>query len=96
MVKAATFGGKLVALRICKDFTVALRYKLRMFGVRLEGPVYVFCDNCGFLKNTIINESVLHEKHNVINYHSVSEAISADIIKIGKEHGETNLADLLA
>ena len=37
-VEAATFGSEFVALRICKELIVALRYKLRMFGVPLEGP----------------------------------------------------------
>jgi hypothetical protein len=38
---------------------------------------------------------VLHKKHNAINYHAVREAVAAGIIKVGKEDGETNLADLL-
>ena len=33
-VKAATFVRQLVVLRICKDLVVALRYKLRVFGVK--------------------------------------------------------------
>ena len=41
MVKASTFGSELVALRICKYLIVALSYKSRVFGVRLEVPVYV-------------------------------------------------------
>ena len=40
MVEAAMFGSELVAIRICKDLIVAQRYKLRIFGVRLEGPTY--------------------------------------------------------
>ena len=38
--KVDTFGSKLVALSIYKDLIVALRYKLQMFGVRLEGPAF--------------------------------------------------------
>ena len=40
-IKAATFGSDLVSLRIHKDLIFALRYKLRMFGVILEGPAYL-------------------------------------------------------
>ena len=94
-VEAVSFGSEFVALHICKDLIVALRYKLRMFGVRLEGPAYVFCDNRGVVKNVSIPESVLNKKHNAINYHTVREAVAADILRIGKEDGETNLADLL-
>ena len=95
MVKEATFGSKLVALRICKYLIVALRYKLRMFVVTLEGPVYILCDNRGVMKNMIILEPVLHKKNNAFNHNSVSEAVAEYILRIGKEYGENNLADLL-
>ena len=72
-VKAATFGSELVTLRICKYFIVVLRYKLRVFGVILEGPAYVVFDNCGVVKNMSILELLIHKKQNVINYHSVHE-----------------------
>ena len=58
-----------VALRICKEQIVALRYKLRMFGVPIDGPVNVFSDNRGVVKNASIPESTLMKKHNSINYH---------------------------
>jgi hypothetical protein len=41
-VEAATFGSEMVALRISKEFIVAMHYKLRMFGVPIEGPANVF------------------------------------------------------
>ena len=44
-VEAATFGSEFVALLICKDLIVLLRYKLRMFGVPLDGRAHDFCDN---------------------------------------------------
>src|SRR5210317_969152 len=94
-VEAATFGSEFVALRIAKDMIVALRYKLRMFGVPIDGPANVFCDNQGVVKNASIPESTLLKKHNAINYHAVREAVAAHILRVGKEDGETNLADLL-
>ncbi len=72
----------------------ALRYKLRMFVVPIDGPANIFCDNNGVVKNTTIPESMLAKKHNVINYHAVHEAVAAKIIRVGKEDGMTNLADL--
>jgi hypothetical protein len=74
---------------------VALRYKLRMFGVPIAGPANVFCDNSGVVKNTSIPESMLSKKHNAINYHAVREAVAAKILRVGKENGDTNLADIL-
>ena len=73
---------------------MALRYKLRMFGVLIDGPANVFSDNRGVVKNASVPESTLMKKHNSINYHAVCEA-AADILRVGKEDGETNVADLL-
>ena len=39
-------------------------------------------------------ESTLQKKHNATNYHAVCEAAAAGILRVGKEDGETNLADL--
>jgi hypothetical protein len=95
-VEAATFGSEFVALRICKELIVALRYKLRMLGVPIDGPTNVFCDNRGVVRNASIPESTLmKKKHNAINYHAVREAAAAGILRVGKEDGETNAADLL-
>jgi hypothetical protein len=94
-VEAATYGSEMVALQICKELIVAICYKLRMFGVEVDGPANVFCDNRGVVKNVSIPESTLMKKHNAINYHVVREAVAAGILRVGKEDGETNLADLL-
>ena len=59
-VEAATFGSEFVALQICKELIVALRYKLRMFGIPIDGPANVFCDNCGVVLNASIPNSTLH------------------------------------
>ena len=93
-VESSSFGSEFVALRIAKDLLVALRYKLRMFGVPIDGPANVFCDNNGVVKNTSIPQSTLSKKHNAINYHAIREAVAAKIIRVGKEDGMTNLADL--
>ena len=66
-----------------------------MFGIPIDGPANVFCDNRGVVRNASIPESTLMKKHNAINYHAVQEAAAAGIIRVGKEDGETNVADLL-
>lgn len=65
-----------------------------MFGVPLDGPADVFCNNRGMVKNVSVPESTLMKKHNSINYHAVREAVAAGIMRVGKEDGMTNLADL--
>jgi hypothetical protein len=90
-VESSRFGSEFVALRIAKEMLVALRYKLRRFGVPMEGPCNVFCDNSGVVKNTSIPESALMKNHNAINYHAMQEAVAAGIIRVGKEDGFTNV-----
>ena len=48
------------------------------------------------IKNASIPESAsLLKKHNAINYHVIQEAVTAGILRVGKEDGQTNVADLL-
>ncbi len=61
----------------------------------MDGPTNVFCDNESVVKNTTKPELALKKKHNAIAYHRVREAQAAGIVRIAKEDGETNLADVL-
>jgi hypothetical protein len=72
----------------------ALRIKLKCFGVPINGPANVHCDNNGVVQNMSIPESALSKKHNDINYHVIRELVAAGIIRIGKEDTETNIADV--
>jgi hypothetical protein len=92
-VESSSFGSEFVALRTARDMIVALRYKLRMFGIPIIGPASMLCDNQGVVKNASLPASTLSKRHNAINYHSVREAVAAQIMRVGKEDGETNLAD---
>ena len=94
-VETSTFGSEFVAMRIAVELIEALRYKLRMFGIPLDGPTNVFCDNEAVTKNATIPESTLKKKHNSIAYHRAREAVAAETIQVAKEDGSTNLADVL-
>ena len=72
----------------------ALRYKLRMFKVPLEGPTNVFFDNEAVYNNTSITESVLRNKHHSISYHRCRETVDDKIVRIAKEGTWMNLSDL--
>jgi hypothetical protein len=65
-----------------------------MFGMPIDGLANVFCDNYVVVKNTTIRESMLANKHNATNSHAVCEAVAVKIIRVGKEDGMANLADL--
>jgi hypothetical protein len=94
-VETSTFGSEFVAMRIAVELVEGLRYKLRMMGVPIDGPTALFCDNEAVVTNSTAPESTLKKKHNAIAYHRTREANAAGIVKIAKEDGDTNLADIL-
>ena len=93
-VESSTFGAEIVAMRNAIDMIEGLRYKLRMFGIPIEGPTNVFCDNEAVTKNCSTPESTLKKKHHSISYHRNREAVAAKTIRIAKEDTKTNLSDL--
>ena len=93
-VEASTFGAEFVAMRTAVELVESLRMKLRYFGVPIEGPADVFCDNESVFKNVSTPESTLKKKHLSICYHRSREAVAAGVIRVAKEHTSTNLADL--
>ncbi|GFH56846.1 hypothetical protein CTEN210_13322 [Chaetoceros tenuissimus] len=93
-VESSSFGSEYIALRICTEMVEALRYKLRCFGIPIDGPAEVYCDNQSVVTNSSVPSSVLNKRHNAICYHRVREAQAAGTIMVGWIKGEYNLADL--
>jgi hypothetical protein len=94
-VETSTFGSEFIAAKIAVELIEGLRYKLRMFGIPIDGPPNVYCDNNSVVINSAKPESTLKKKHNTIAYHKVRESIAQGTICIAKEPGESNLADIL-
>jgi hypothetical protein len=94
-VETSSFGSEFIAARIAVQLIEGLRYKLRMFGIPLQGPTNVYCDNQSVVTNASKPESTLRRKHNSIAYHRVREAAAAGTIQIAKEDHESNIADML-
>jgi hypothetical protein len=67
------FGAEFVAMKNGIETTRGLRYKLRMMGVTIDGPIYVYGDNMSVVHNNQRPKSVLKKKINVICYHAVRE-----------------------
>ena len=93
-VETSTFGSEFTALKQAVEMIKALRYKLRMFGIPIEGPASVYCDNEAVYKNVAAPTSVLSKKMHSISFHYCREAVAAGIIRIAKEDSKTNLSDL--
>jgi hypothetical protein len=73
-VESSVFGAEFVAMKNGIDTCRGLRYKLRMMGVALSGPTFVYGDNMSVVHNTQMPESILKKKSNSICYHAVRES----------------------
>ena len=93
-VEMSTFGSEFIAMKTAVEQIESLRYKLRMFGVPLEGPTNVFCENEAVFKNASQPDTTLKKKHMSICYHRCQEAVACRMIRIAKEGMFTNLSDL--
>jgi hypothetical protein len=94
-IEGSTFGSEFVALKIAADANEALRYKLRMFGIPIDGPTNTFCDNNSVVINVINPASTLHKKHNAVAYHRVRECVAMKAMRVCHEPGKTNCSDVL-
>jgi hypothetical protein len=72
--ESSVFGAEFVAMKNRSETWRGLRYKLRMMGVALSGPIYVYGDNMSVAHSTHRPESVLKKKSNSICYHAVHES----------------------
>jgi hypothetical protein len=94
-IESSTFGSEFVALKIAAEMNDALRYKLRMFGLEIDGETNGFCDNNSVVKNVTSPESTLNKKHNAIAYHKVRECVAMKALWIHFEKGRYNCSDIL-
>ena len=75
-VEGAVFRAEFVAMKHGSESCRDIRYKLRMMGVPINGPTYVYGDNMSFINHTSKPHSTLRKKSNSICYHLVCEAVA--------------------
>ena len=93
-VETSTFGSEFIAMKTAVEQIEALWYKLRMFGIPIEGSMNIFCDKEVVFKNMTMPDSTLKKKHTSICYHRCREAVASETIRVAKEGTLTNLSDL--
>ena len=94
-IETSSFGSEFIAMKQCCEYIRGLRYKLRMMGIPVEGPAFIFGDNKSVLANSSLPDSVLQKKSNSIAYHFVREGSAADERRIAYTPTNDNIADLL-
>ncbi len=72
-----------------------LRYKVRMMGIPLTGPSYIYGDNKSQVTNSSRPESTLEKKCNSICYHAIRESVAKGKSLITHIKTDDNLSDFL-
>ena len=94
-VETSTFGSEMMAMKQAGEYLRGLRYKLRMFGIPVDGPAFIYGDNQSVLANTTRPESTIKKKSQSIAYHFLREGCAADIWRTSYIHTSENVADLM-
>ena len=93
-IETAVFGAEFVAMKIGMEAVRGIRYKLRMMGIPISGPTFIYGDNMSVIHNTQRPESVLKKKNNAICYHAIRESVAMGESKTGHIPTDENVADL--
>ena len=94
MVETSVFGIKFCAMKHGIANLRGIHYKLRMMGVPIKGPSYVYGDNMSVVTNVRKPESTLRKKSNSICYHAVREAVAMGEALVAHIPTKKNLVDL--
>jgi hypothetical protein len=93
-IETSVFGAEFVAMKHGMETMRGLRYKLRMMGIPLSGPSYLYGDNMSVIHNTQRPESTLKKKSNSICYHAVRESVAMGESRTAHVGSDDNMADI--
>jgi hypothetical protein len=93
--EVSTFGSEFTSMKQAMEYVRGLRYKLRMLGIPVEEPAFVFGDNKSVLSNTTVPGSMLKKKMNSLSYHFIREGCARDEWRTAYVNTHLNCADLL-
>ena len=94
-LETATYGSEFVAARTGTEQIIDLRFTLRMLGVPLDGPSWMFGDNQSVITSSTIPHSTLSKRWNALSYHRVREAVASGILRFHFIESKQNPADIL-
>ena len=70
-------------MKQCCKYVRGLRYKLRMMGIPVNNPAFIYGDNQSVLWNTTDPDSTLKKKSSLVAYHFVCEGVAKDEWRTG-------------
>jgi len=92
--ETSSFGAEFVAMKTCCEFIRGLRYKLRMVGIPVNLPTFIFGDNRSVLINSSKPHSSLKKKSSSIAFHFVREGVAKDEWRVAYLNTKLNCADM--
>jgi hypothetical protein len=95
VVETATYGSEFMVARQATEQIMDLRYTIRMMGIPLDGPAWLFGDNQSVITSSTIPHSNLNKRHNALSYHRVREAIAAKVLYFIHVDGKRNPSDVM-
>jgi hypothetical protein len=94
-IETSVFGAEFVAMKHGIETLRGLRYKIRMMGIPLTGPTYIYGDNKSQVTISSRPELTLKKNCNSICYHAIPELVAmGETLLMHIRTGE-NLADFL-
>ena len=93
-VETSVFGSEFCAMKQGMERLAALRYKLRMMGIPVEDPSFVYGDNLSVIRNTSRPESMLKKKSNSVAYHYCREQVAMGAALTAHISSGENVSDL--
>jgi hypothetical protein len=94
-IETSVFGTEFVAMKHGIETLRGLRYKLRIMGVPLTGPSFIYRDNKSQVTNSSRPESTLKKKCNSFCYHAIREPVAMGELLITHIQTQFNLTDFL-
>jgi hypothetical protein len=93
-IETSVFGAEFVAMKHGTKTLRGLRYKIRMIGIPLSGPTYIYGDNKSQVTNSSRPESTLKRKCSIC-YHAIHESVAMGETLVTYIKTGENLADFL-
>ena len=94
-VETATYGSEFMAARQAIEQIIDMRYMLRMLGIPIDGPSWLFGDNKSVVTSSTIPHSTLGKRWNALSYHRCREAVAAGIVRFHYIPTDENPSDIL-
>ena len=94
-IETSTVGSEFMTMKQATEYMCGLGYKLRMFGIPVNEPEFVYGDNQSVLVNPSMLASTLKKNIQSIAFHFVQEDCPADEWRTAYLNTHLNVVDLM-